>query len=292
MQPVMADDPQDLAAKVAHLQSKLPLARHLLESILASLSGIVNQAKNRTASESQPSYSYQASSRVSRTYAPSFKHVADNAHAYPYPSRGYRGSRVSRFGYRGRGGRATVYRNNTLVLNGATAPQDTTAEIKSPSTNDLNAKWTTKPTRQSLQLIKGDVFEKVHAQSREQTRKQKLKIKEQREQARIEKELQQLNTRSVLIHGIRFQVMSRGKKLCRLPGESLTLVMSFFESLIDLQCTGGDHAKSTPKTVMIAGVKFIRSRSGHLFRDSSLRLFRCGFQMVSPGPGSHTAFTN
>ncbi|KAI9048097.1 hypothetical protein LZ554_007893 [Drepanopeziza brunnea f. sp. 'monogermtubi'] len=214
----MADDPEALAAKVAHLQT------------------MVNRAKNREIPEADPSYAYQQS--------------------HPYPSRGSRGgSGRSRGTYRGRGGgRSTVYRNNSLVLNGAATPQATTNENTPPATTEAKKEWTTKPTRQSLQLIKGDVFEKVHAQSREQSRKQKLKVKEQREQARIEKELQILDSRSIMIQDIRFQVMSRGKKLYRLPG--------------------GDIKKATPKLAVVAGVKFLRSKNGHLYRDSSLRLFR------------------
>lgn len=140
-----------------------------------------------------------------------------------------------------------------------------------PPQTEANTGYITKPGLATLQLIKADVFEK----GQEQTRKQRLKLKEQREQARMEKEMQRLGSHDVIVKDIRFRVTKWGKKLTRLPGEISITSIGLLEPVIDLQCTDPfNTSKATPKTATIAGVRFHRSRNGHMYRDSTLKLFR------------------
>ncbi|PMD39050.1 hypothetical protein L207DRAFT_461767 [Hyaloscypha variabilis F] len=179
-----------------------------------------------------------------------------------YPSRGYP-----------RGGRATqVHRNRTLVLNGNTPTLGTGAAVSNENVNipgsrtNAGAAWVTKQDRH-LQLINTTIFEKdsqKRAQAIEQTRQQKLKQRDEREKARIVKHLQRgtsvrptgiTSNNELDVNGIRFRVVQGGSKLVKVPGDL-------------------NAAKSTPKSAMVGGVRFYRSKSGNMYRSGIIKAYR------------------
>jgi len=186
-----------------------------------------------------------------------------------YPSRGY-----------SRGGRAPqVHRNRTLVLNGNTstpgAGEAGVNENEKPSANENNATpgWVTKQDRH-LQLINTSIFEKDslnRAKAMEQTRQQKLKQRDDREKTRFVKHLQRAagnkynasvkraagttSNHEVEVNGIYFRVAQNGSKLVKVPGDL-------------------NAAKSTPKSALIGGVRFHRSKSGNMYRAGIIKAHR------------------
>ncbi|PMD56548.1 uncharacterized protein K444DRAFT_567251 [Hyaloscypha bicolor E] len=207
-----------------------------------------------------------------------------------YPSRGYP-----------RGGQTPqVHRNRTLVLNGNTPAAGTDAsasnETERPSASDSNAgaAWVTKQDRH-LQLINTSIFEKdsqKRAKAIEQTRQQKLKQRDEREKARIVQHLQRGNyngpsTRAtgttanneLDVNGIRFRVVQGGSKLVKVPGEEGTQnasdTVGLGGSIMSLQYPGDlNAAKSTPKSALVGGVRFYRSKSGNMYRSGIIKAYR------------------
>ncbi|CAL3966322.1 unnamed protein product [Diplocarpon coronariae] len=183
--------------------------------------------------------------------------------AYPYPAtRGSRGGfrAAYRGSFRGRGGRCVPNRHNSLILNGGTASTGIANENISPSTMEANQGYVIKQNGGSTQLIKGDIYD----QSLARKRKLGLEKRQKLEQARIEEELKRLQSRTVVIDDIPFKVVKGGKKLARIPGSI--------------------SAKATPKTAVVAGVRFTKSKTGHMYRDSSVRLFRIDQRKTSKTP--------
>lgn len=219
-----------------------------------------------------------------------------------YPSRGY-----------SRGGRAPqVHRNRTLVLNGNTstpgAGEASVNENEKPSANENNATpgWVTKQDRH-LQLINTSIFEKDslnRAKAMEQTRQQKLKQRDDREKTRFVKHLQRAagnkydasvkraagttSNHEVEVNGIYFRVAQNGSKLVKVPGEDWPRTadrhFGLGGSVMSLQCSGDlNAAKSTPKSALIGGVRFHRSKSGNMYRAGIIKAHRYGqshFDMI------------
>lgn len=144
-----------------------------------------------------------------------------------------------------RGGRMPqVYRNRSLVLNGGVAslpPEITSAnssnEISAspPAITSSSPAWVTKTDRH-LQLINPAIYEKQslqRAKAIEETRKLKLKQRDERERLRFNKHLQRTVDSSELtspsnyelaVQGIRFRVVKNGSKLLRVSGKGRGLV--------------------------------------------------------------------
>ena len=210
---------------------------------------------------------------------------------YPQSSTAWRPTRGG-YSSRGqsRGGRATqVHRNRTLVLNGNTPTTGTSTVGSNESDNtsgsgtNAGAVWVTKQDRH-LQLINTSIFEKdsqKRAQAIEQTRQQKLKQRDEREKARVVKHFQRgtslrptgtTSNDELDVNGIRFRVVQGGSKLVKVPGEDLPRHASgatrHDESVMSLQRPGDlNAAKSTPKSAMIGGVRFYRSKTGNMYRS-------------------------
>jgi hypothetical protein len=155
-----------------------------------------------------------------------------------------------------RGTRAKVHRHRTLVLNGNTPPPPNPATEEPGGENLENATssttaqgWVTKTDRH-LQLINTSIFEKDsqnRAKAIEETRKQKLKQRNERERARFNKHLYRMggNTDAdpgvqprstdltenyeISVQGIRFRVAKNGSKLVKVPGKSLPPARAFRE---------------------------------------------------------------
>ena len=213
----------------------------------------------------------------------------------PYPSRGY-----------ARGGRSQVHRNRTLVLNSTSiAPASTgivannigdaiqplsAATVDSPS-------WVTKTDRH-LQLINTSVFgeeSQRRAKAMEETRKLKLKQREDIEKLKLSKHLYRMGANNgynaqpqsgsgnyeINVQGIQFQVVKDGSKLVKIPGELLNKIRGsdmadYFPGLNLFNLGDSNAAKATPKVAMVGGVKFHRSKNGNMFRAGIVKAHRYG----------------
>jgi hypothetical protein len=113
---------------------------------------------------------------------------------------------------------------------------------ETPSSNRaVTQGWVTKTDRH-LQLINASIFEKdsqLRAKAMEETRKQKLRQRDERERARFNKHLFRMrgniNNASgaqlrsadsaenyeISVQGIRFRVLKNGSKLVKIPGENI-----------------------------------------------------------------------
>ncbi|KFX89173.1 hypothetical protein O988_08727, partial [Pseudogymnoascus sp. VKM F-3808] len=231
---------------------------------ISKLAGQINRHKNQ-----QPA-STSASNFQAQPGAP-----------YPTPNYNARGGPPSRGGYsRGRGyyrgGKPnTIHRNRTLVLNNANAgskpdgAQDDASGAAAPA-----PAWVTKTDRH-MQLINPAIYEKQsqdRARAIEETRKLRLKQRDDREKFKLNKHLERLsdnmaghgaNQRApqaqpnyeITVQGIRFRVMKDGSKLAKVPGDE-------------------NAAKLTPKSATVGGVRFYRSKNGNLYRSGIVKAQR------------------
>ncbi|KAK4117181.1 hypothetical protein N656DRAFT_840892 [Canariomyces notabilis] len=168
--------------------------------------------------------------------------------------------------------RIPVYRNKTLVLKGA-SQQNQTGDGDSGATSDAsNSSWVTKNDRH-LQLINSAVYNKevpARTLALEQTRRQKLALKNKQERAKLISHLSRMVDRpgfgsanpqnaadkyEIAVQGVRFVVAKNGSKLIKVPGD-------------------GNSAKATPKVAVIGGVKFYRSKNGNLYRHGIVKAQR------------------
>ncbi|KAG5990938.1 hypothetical protein E4U54_004002 [Claviceps lovelessii] len=175
--------------------------------------------------------------------------------------------------YRGRGsypgatyriGRppAVNHRHRTLHLNPAGNTWD--SNHSSPGSNPGNPGWVSRIDRHR-QLINASVFEK-DTQSRvkalEETRQKKLQSRKNHEKSRFNDYLRNrvgtadatansnptTGRNELMIEGIRFLVADGGKKLVKSPAPTSV----------------EDRHSTTPKTAVVAGVKFHRTKTGNL----------------------------
>ncbi|KAI9749520.1 MAG: hypothetical protein M4579_006840 [Chaenotheca gracillima] len=139
--------------------------------------------------------------------------------------------------------------------------------------------WITKHDRHK-QLINSSVYAKemqVRARDLEETRKVRAQRRDEREKQKISTYLARsgglerdaratkVDPRSgsspeLVIDGIRFQVTNGGSRLAKLPDDL-------------------NSAKTTPKDVMVGGVKFLRSKHGNLYRSGVVKAKRPGGAM-------------
>jgi hypothetical protein len=239
------------------------------------------------------------------------KHPADRLGGYSQASPGWRPSRGA-YPSRGytRGGRPQVHRNRTLVLNGSSIiPSDPatlsslgeTPESASGNTTGPQS-WVTKTDRH-LQLINTSIFEKDslnRAKAMEETRKQRLRQRDEREKAKFNRHIQRLDgsetntsgaqkrpghtagSYEITVQGMQFRVTKNGSKLVKIPGETLPttntcLGYGMKDSGLSSSYTGDiNAAKSTPKTALVGGVRFYRSKNGNLFRSGIIKAHRYG----------------
>lgn len=195
------------------------------------------------------------------------------------PSRG--GYSRGRGYYRG-GKPNTIHRNRTLVLNNANAgskpdgAQDDSSGAAAPA-----PAWVTKTDRH-MQLINPAIYEKQsqdRARAIEETRKLRLKQRDDREKFKLSKHLERLSDNmaghsanqrvaqalpnyEITVQGIRFRVMKDGSKLAKVPGDE-------------------NAAKLTPKSATVGGVRFYRSKNGNLYRSGIVKAQRYDLRAAS-----------
>ncbi|TVY45144.1 Zinc finger CCCH domain-containing protein [Lachnellula subtilissima] len=258
---------------------------------ISQLAGQINKHKNSQTSDYQTQYMPSMSANTYPDYAqPSAAWAASRG---GYSSRGHRG--------RGRGA-GHVHRNRTLVLNGSTPASEDSSTSQS-ATND-NPKtvpaWVTKKDRH-LQLINTNIFEKdsqIRAKAMEETRRQKLMQRDLREKSKFSKHLQRLANSNygaigpqshsatapanyeINVQGIQFRVAKNGSKLVKVPGERPPTAMEYNQSDLctqepDLLRLGDlNAANATPKTALIGGVRFYRSKNGNMYRSGIVKAHR------------------
>ncbi|CAK7214488.1 hypothetical protein SCUCBS95973_002163 [Sporothrix curviconia] len=224
---------------------------------ISQLAGHINRHKNQQAGiSSVPSSSYNTST------PPSYSRGA-------YAARGRGG------GYRVQ--KPASYRNRTLVLNGSAPPgrsDPAEAGDSSAAASDSSSSAWVARTDRHRQLINADVYEKdtqARARAIEQTRVQNLQKRDARERAKLQSHLAYLaragrptgnsggsgtstppNAYQIIVEGIPFVVAKNGSKLVKLPSDT-------------------HSASSTPKTAIVGGVKFYRSKNGNLYRHGVVR---------------------
>jgi hypothetical protein len=133
-----------------------------------------------------------------------------------------------------------VHRNRTLILNNA-RPHTAGTESPQAESNDETPSsasgpaWITKSDRH-LQLINSAIFDKQSQQRTkaiEETRKLKLRQRDERERTRLKKHLERLSDSTgavmagspkaameheISVQGLRFRVAKKGSKLVRVSG--------------------------------------------------------------------------
>ncbi|KAG4035342.1 hypothetical protein MFRU_001g01130 [Monilinia fructicola] len=257
----------------------------ILERI-SRIAGQINQHKNHQLTDLHNQTHLSSSTNGSHPQ-PSTR-GGHGAYAYhPYSSNSWRGGRGGRGRHRGayfargfrggRGGGGGIVRHRTLVLNGGISapPSQPDSSNVTPSADENErsspADYITKTDRH-LQLINKSYFEKdsqIRAKAIEQTRRQKLKQRDEREKLKLSRHLQRLDANSgssmmqptgtsnyeVTINGIRFMVTKNGSKLVKAPGDPTS-------------------ANATPKTALIGGVKFYRSKNGNMYREGIIKAAR------------------
>lgn len=152
--------------------------------------------------------------------------------------RGARGAYSARG--RGRGG-SQPHRHRTLVLNGATTP---TGQAGAPSQQEnidgsgssAQPAWVSKNDRH-MQLINPAIYQReaqARAKAMEETRKLKLKQKDDHEKSKFSRHLQYLQhaaptqarttatSHEIVIEGIVFYVTKNGSKLIKAPGKYIS----------------------------------------------------------------------
>lgn len=196
-----------------------------------------------------------------------------------------------------------VHRNRTLVLNGttpATLLENTVEKEAAKTSSTTTPAWVTKTDRH-LQLINPAIFEKQsleRSKAIEETRKLKLKQRDERERLKLGKHLQRLQSHvymdpafnrptvqnsnhEINVEGIQFRVLKGGSKLVKAAGEivndghirygTLRLFMNNSHDIGD-----ANAAKATPKTTLVGGVRFYRSKHGNLYRSGVVKAQRYG----------------
>lgn len=261
----------------------------MLERI-GRLAGQINRHRNQQAGFVPPPP--QRPSHHHRT-SPTDSRYARRARVDPLKDAGYySGWRRGLHPYRGahRGGRMPVHRNRTLVLNGNGAPKpaDHTETDSGAASDASTSSWVTKNDRH-LQLINSSVYQKEsqsRVQALEQTRQQKLAMKNKQERAALLNHLnrtggghdaankQASNGKyTINVQGVEFIVTKNGSKLVKAPG-SRTPVFQQSDTLLTLIAGDGNSAKATPKMATIGGVKFYRSKNGNLYRHGIVKAQR------------------
>jgi len=241
---MMPAEDQELLAKISQLAGKFTTAPDFVAKAY-NQTGHINRHKNKQDSQpntyagiqksTAPSY---GTSRYRKSYvSASICAISNGSQEYTssQPWRGARGGHALRG--RGRGG-AQPHRHRTLILNSSSttnsqpgaATQQENIDLSGPSSSPA---WVSKTDRH-LQLINPAIFEKdaqARAKAMEETRKLKLKRKDDHEKNKLSRHLQHLQhatptqaratttSHEIIIEGIIFYVTKNGSKLIKAPGK-------------------------------------------------------------------------
>lgn len=198
----------------------------------------------------------------------------------PYNKGGERAGRVAPNPHRHR----TLVLNNKAgnvssesILSGAKRYESESSRKGQTPVNN----WVTKRDRH-MQLINSSIYEKETQQRNkgiEETRKQKMIRRDQREKRKIQRHLQTLHpprigatsasiAHEMTIQGLRFHVLDGGSKLARIRRK---IIDSSRIKLDLLNLEEIDSASATPKHANIGGVSFLRSKNGNMYRSGVVK---------------------
>ncbi|KAF4992582.1 hypothetical protein FGRMN_7067 [Fusarium graminum] len=206
--------------------------RELLARI-SQVAGQINRHKSQQAGPRPITNHHPAHHRQN-----SYRHASS-----PYPPRH---NRIGR--------QPTTHYNRTLHLNG----ENSTASRSASSGAETPPGWVSRTDRHR-QLINANVYEKDtqnRAKAIEQTRQRKLNGHRYREKAKFNEFLKHQTAASstqtnpagrneLTVEGVQFRVMDGGKKLVKIPDAP-------------------NSSSRTPKSAIVAGVKFYRTKTGNL----------------------------
>lgn len=193
----------------------------------------------------------------------------------PYPTRGNRGHR------------SRPHQHRTVQFNSSSAPSSDSSTAPAPSG------WVARNDRHR-QLINANVFEKDsqnRAKAIEATRRKQAHGHRSGERNRFKEFLarqQAAATRTaapndtnasapsneLTIEGVRFRVLDGGKKLARVPGE-LEGATGPICRRARAYLADNTNPAATPKSTIIAGVKFYRTKTGNLVVNRVVKDQRC-----------------
>ncbi|KAI5466101.1 hypothetical protein BGZ63DRAFT_400507 [Mariannaea sp. PMI_226] len=223
---------------------------------ISQLAGQINRHKNQ-----------QSALRQSSTHHPAHhRHNTYRNTNAPYPPRAHRVGRPP-----------AIHHNRALHLN---AGPDT-AISRSPSNGSENTPsgWVSRNERHR-QLINANVYEKDsqnRAKAIEETRQRKLNSQRQREKMQFKEFLKGQSgpssiatnptaSNEIIVEGVHFHVMDGGKKLVKIAGA--------YQPQTRFRCERASHrigapnsSSHTPKSAIVAGVKFYRTKTGNLIAN-------------------------
>ncbi|CAK7271298.1 hypothetical protein SEPCBS119000_004532 [Sporothrix epigloea] len=271
---------------------------------ISQLAGQINRHKNQQAGiSSVPSSTYISSNAPLR---------GRGAYSARGRGGGYRVQKPAAHRHR------TLVLNGSGPLNRSDAADS--GDSPALSSDSSSSAWVARTDRHR-QLINADVYEKdaqIRARAIEHTRLLNLQKRDARERAKLQSHLAYLagggrsadnsragtstpsSTYQLVIEGISFSVAKNGSKLVKVSGASAEtspqnflhipswplssrtdcygkLSRAYLKSL-----TGDTHAaSSTPKTAIVGGVKFYRSKNGNMYRHGVVRAQQ---RYVSRGP--------
>ncbi|POS84332.1 hypothetical protein EPUL_002414, partial [Erysiphe pulchra] len=229
---------------------------------ISKLAGQINRHKNGQVADNR--IAMQASAHEGHTYS-----IPSWHHKYYGHTRGGGYSKPSQ-----------AYRNRSLILTGATPssvpnhPSEYNFKCEADKPANPGSGWVSKTDRHR-QLINASIFDKSsqnRARAIEETRKKKMKQRQELEKYKLLKHFQQeavanrfMGTSThpisrtdrfeINVQGIRFLVANNGSKLIRVPGDINT-------------------PKSTPKVAAVGPVKFYRSKNGNMYRAGIVKAHR------------------
>jgi hypothetical protein len=162
--------------------------------------------------------------------------------SFPYPRGSQSYTSRGRRGWRGPRGAPAPHRNRTLVLNGTLGTQNSTRSDTAPLVEETDSDpkrsdsgWVRKNDRHR-QLINSAVYDqetKSRAKAIEETRRRRMVLRDQRENAKVNIYAQnQMKTAfgvpgkasqaELEVNGIRFRLLAGGSKLVRVKGTRTT----------------------------------------------------------------------
>ncbi|EEU48592.1 uncharacterized protein NECHADRAFT_98820 [Fusarium vanettenii 77-13-4] len=234
---------------------------------IGQLAGQINRHKNQQAGV-RPQASHHPAHHRSEFTSPNLTIISvltPSGNTYrnassPYPARSHRVARP-----------AAPHHHRTLQLNAANTPSSRSAS----SGAETPPGWVSKTDRHR-QLINANVYEKEtqnRAKAIEQTRQRKISGHRQREKAQFDEFMKHKasasNTQTnptgrneLSVEGIQFRVVDGGKKLVKVSGV-------YTPRTVDAPCAlpsadAPNAFSRTPKSAVIAGVKFYRTKTGNL----------------------------
>jgi hypothetical protein len=183
-----------------------------------------------------------------------------------------------------------VYRNKTLILNGASQQKQSGDQDAGATSDASSSSWVTKNDRH-LQLINSNVYKRdapVRTAAMEQARRQKLALRDKQERAKLISHLNHMvnsggfgsanqqaaaDKYEIAVQGVRFRVAKNGSKLIRVPGAFFSPCPRAAQGAH--QSAGENNsAKATPKIAVVGGVRFYRSKNGNLYRHGIVKAQR------------------